>query len=423
MKKINPYKYRGSLLSCGSKSHAQRILILGVLSRSAVFIENLIEGSIGTDVEHVMGICRKLGFQFNQESNGVQMIAPQTIKIVPGSSFSIGESGFALRTLSTVLSTFSDSYIIEGQNTILTRDHKELIKSLRSLGFIVTAKENMLPITVSKNTELPSSIDVDGAEGSQFISGLLMYCSALSSDTEIRVQHETSRPYIDLTIETIRQFNGVVEYKMNSSFLIQGNQKIKAAAVSLEGDWSNMSFHLVGAALNGEVIVSGLNTSSSQGDQIILNVLDEFGANIGSTSSNDITVSSADKNPIHIDLTDTPDLFPVLSVLACGAIGVSKLFGTKRLLNKESNRLQSICDMLKVFKVRFQLEENCIHIVGSGVVHGGNVKTYNDHRMAMAAICAGTIAENEIVIDNEECINKSYKNYFEQMDSILNYEA
>lgn len=423
MRKINPYKYHGSLLSCGSKSHAQRILILGVLSKSDVFIENFIEESVGTDVKHVMGVCRQLGFEFKQESNGIQMMPPESIQIAPEPSFSIGESGFALRTLSTVLSNYTDSYILEGKNTILSRDHRGLIKSLRSLGFLIISKENKLPISISKNTKLPSLIDIDGSEGSQFTSGLLMCALALESDTEIRVKQLTSRPYIDLTIETIKQFNGVVRNKMNSTFLIPGNQKLKASNVILEGDWSNMSFHLVGAALHGEIKISGLNTSSSQADKIILDVLKKFGAIIDVEKTNGIKVSSASKNPFQIDLTDAPDLFPVLSVLACGANGLSTLTGIQRLINKESNRLESICEMLEVFKVSFYYEGNSLNIVGSGIVHGGHIKTYNDHRMAMAAICAGTIAKNEISIDDEECINKSYKNYFKQLDSILNYEA
>ncbi len=419
MKKISPYKYHGSISSCGSKSHAQRILILALISRSSLFIKNFILEEIGTDVQHVLKVCEQLGFTYKQEPDGIQFIAPNSLLIHPESNFNIGESGFALRTLSTVLSALTDSYVIEGEKTILNRDHKGLIESLKNIGFEVNADNNKLPLKISKSESFPSIIEIDGSEGSQFISGIMMRSLTSQIDSEIRIKNMTSRPYIDLTIKTIEQFNGKVNRANDSTYVIPGGQVLSTENVTLEGDWSNMAFHMVGAALHGEIVISGLSILSTQADKIILDVLKKFGAKVEREKSRKIKVSSALKKPFQMDLTDAPDLFPVLAVLACGANGVSKLQGTNRLVNKESNRLHSICNMLDVFKVNYQSIANELHINGRGRVNGGNVKTYDDHRIAMAAICAGTIADNAIIIDNEECINKSYKNYFKQMDVIF----
>ena len=419
MKKISPYKYHGSISSCGSKSHAQRILILALISRSSLFIKNFIIEEIGTDVQHVLKVCEQLGFTYKQEPDGIQFIAPNSLLFHPESNFNIGESGFALRTLSTVLSALTDSYVIEGEKTILNRDHKGLIESLKNIGFEVISDNNKLPLKISKSESFPSIIEIDGSEGSQFISGIMMRSLTSQIDTEIRIKNMTSRPYIDLTIKTIEQFNGKVNRANDSTYVIPGGQFLKIENVILEGDWSNMAFHMVGAALNGEIVISGVSTLSTQADKIILDVLKKFGAEIEIEKSTKIKVSSALKNPFQMDLTNAPDLFPVLAVLACGANGVSIIQGTHRLVNKESNRLQSICNMLDVFKVNYQSIAHELHINGRGRVNGGNVKTYDDHRIAMAAICAGTIADNAIIIDNEECINKSYKNYFKQMDVIF----
>ena len=419
MKKISPYKYHGSISSCGSKSHAQRILILALMSRSSLFIKNFIIEEIGTDVQNVLKVCEQLGFTYQQEPDGIQFIAPNSHLVHPESNFNIGESGFALRTLSTVLSALTDSYVIEGEKTILNRDHKGLIESIKNIGFEVSADNNKLPLKISKSESFPSIIEIDGSEGSQFISGIMMRSLTSQIDSEIRIKNMTSRPYIDLTIKTIEQFNGKVNRANDSTYVIPGGQFLKIENVILEGDWSNMAFHMVGAALNGEIVISGVSTLSTQADKIILDVLKKFGAKVEIEKSTKIKVSSALKNPFQMDLTDAPDLFPVLAVLACGANGVSKLQGTNRLVNKESNRLQSICNMLDVFKVNYQSIAHELHINGRGRVNGGNVKTYDDHRIAMAAICAGTIADNAIIIDNEECINKSYKNYFKQMDGIF----
>ena len=422
MKRINSYKYHGNIQACSSKSHAQRILILGLLTRSEVFIEQFFETEVGTDVQHMMGVCKQLGYKFKQTNAGTLMKAPDSAYTVSNTSFLIGESGFALRTLSAILSNFTDTYTIHGHKSILTRDHKELIESLQNIGLNVISKNHKLPFEISNKIGPLDQIHIDGSNGSQFISGILMLSPFIDGDTKIQVSNVTSRPYIDLTRHTIKQFNGTIK-GTETEFIIPGNQKLKAASISLEGDWSNVSFHLVGAALKGEVSVSGLNMNSTQGDKIILDVLEDFGAKVELKSKDTITILSAFKKPFQVDLTDSPDLFPILSVLACGAEGASSLIGIQRLTNKESNRLRSICEMLDVFKVRYHLKEDTLTILGTGCIQGGEIKTYEDHRMAMSAICAGTISSTTISIDNEDCIEKSYRNYFEQMDSILNYES
>ena len=131
-------------------------------------------------------------------------------------------------------------------------------------------------------------------------------------------------------------------------------------------------------------------------------------------------MSKKDHKPFNIDLTDAPDLFPVLSILACGANGKSCLKGTDRLINKESDRLKSICAMLDVFQVQYELSQPDFFIHGTGQVQGGDITTFSDHRIAMSALCAGTISNASISIDNKDCVKKSYHNYFEDMCGILN---
>ena len=423
MRRISSYQYFGCLESCSSKSHAQRILILGALSKSDLFIEHLFESEVGSDVKNVMNVCRQLGYTFTEKESGTTMSAPISISSMADTTFSVGESGFALRVWSTVLSAFLDDYTIKGHKTILSRDHEGLIDSLKNIGFNVDSLNNGLPIKISSKQNRSEILNINGSEGSQFISGLLILSPFLERNTEIRVSNLTSRPYIDMTIAVLKEFKAEIVNNTDSIFQIRGNQKLGVNKIGLEGDWSNMAFHFVGAALSGEVSVSGIQIGSAQADKIVIDVLDSFGAITETKSSGEIKVTSASKNPFQVDLTDAPDLFPVLSVLACGANGDSSLKGTHRLINKESNRLQSICEMLDVFGVQYQLEEDTLIIFGRSSVRGGIVKTYNDHRMAMAAICAATISKNDIIIDNEECIQKSYCNYFIHMNEILKNES
>ena len=419
MKRISPFTYFGSIQSCTSKSHAQRILILGLLSRRNFLIENFFHSECGEDVRNMITILTQLGHEFVEENTGTYVKAPADAIEYSIDSFSVGESGFALRTLSTVMSKFLEKYEILGTKTILERNHLGLINSLKKIGFQVSSNQSGLPIVIATDKTLNSNLYIDGSEGSQFLSGLLMLCPFLSHDTHISVEHLKSKPYIDLTIKTIEQFHGTIEQTNYSDFRILGNQRLYTDRISVDGDWSNMAFHFVGAALNGDVEISGLSIKSKQADEMVLGIVEDFGA-ILEYKNNKLRVKNSKRDPIHVSLVDAPDLFPVIAVLACGAIGKSRLTGISRLLNKESNRLESICNMLEVFQVRYEVEADDLCIFGKGTIKGGHVITYGDHRIAMAAVTASTIANSDISIDDSECVQKSYRNYFRDMYIMLN---
>ena len=419
MKQINPFTYFGSIQSCTSKSHAQRILILGFLSKRDVFIENLFQSESGEDVRNLITVLTQLGQEFIEKKTGTYMKAPSDGFVYSSESISIGESGFALRALSTVLSRFLDKYELHGTKTILKRNHLELIKSLKKIGFQVSSMRSGLPLVISATKKLESNILIDGSEGSQFLSGMLMLCPFLTHDTYIRVENLTSTPYTDLTIRTIEQFNGSINQTNYSDFNISGNQNLYSDGISVEGDWSNMAFHIVGAALNGQIEISGLSMNSKQADEKVLSIVEDFGA-ILDLNKNRLRVKNSARSPVDVSLVDAPDLFPAIAVLACGAEGKSTLKGISRLLNKESNRLKSICNMLEVFQVRYEVEADELCIYGSGSIQGGNVVTHGDHRIAMAAVTASTIANSVISIDDADCIQKSYRNYFRDMYIMVN---
>ena len=205
MKQISPFTYFGSIQSCTSKSHAQRILILGFLSKRDVFIENFFQSESGEDVRNLIEVLTQFGQEFFEKKTGTCMKASSGGFVYSSESISIGESGFALRTLSTVLSRFLEKYEIHGTKTILKRNHLELINSLKNIGFNVSSTHSGLPLSISATKNIESNILIDGSEGSQFLSGMLMLCPFLKHDTHISVENLKSKPYTDLTIKTIEQ--------------------------------------------------------------------------------------------------------------------------------------------------------------------------------------------------------------------------
>jgi 3-phosphoshikimate 1-carboxyvinyltransferase len=118
-------------------------------------------------------------------------------------------------------------------------------------------------------------------------------------------------------------------------------------------------------------------------------------------------------------LKDSPDLFPILSILACAAKGKSTISGTNRLLNKESNRLEAISALLTSFSVEFEIGENFIAILGTGkIIPIQSIDSCNDHRIAMAAAIGALISDSAIVINNVDCIQKSYPDFFSDIEKV-----
>ncbi|HJJ55177.1 MAG TPA: 3-phosphoshikimate 1-carboxyvinyltransferase, partial [Methanocorpusculum sp.] len=164
-------------------------------------------------------------------------------------------------------------------------------------------------------------------------------------------------------------------------------QRIAPAAVRIEGDWSSAAYLLAAGALAGSVTVTGLSQNTVQGDKNIIRILEEMGADI-SCSETAVTVSSRPLHAIDCDLNGTPDLVPVVAVLAAHAHGISRISGVAHLAYKESDRLQGIFDLLSSFGISVMRYPDGFGITG-GRMQGSRIPAANDHRMFMAAVIAG----------------------------------
>jgi 3-phosphoshikimate 1-carboxyvinyltransferase len=322
--------------------------------------------------------------------------------------------------LGIVATLFSSTIHLTGEGSILNRSQKQLIEILKQLGFKVEHNNFKLPIQI-KGQITNQNLVIDASEGSQVISGLLITLPLLNKPSAIELVNITSRPYLEMTNEIMSCFGISISSIFDKAFSIQGNQSYKSTSYTIEGDWSGAANHLVGAAIFGSIELVGLSSKSKQADAIILSILKQFGAEvIINNSAEGIEIISVYesrlKNPFTFDITDAPDLFPILSILACAAKGKSTISGTNRLLNKESNRLEAIAELLNHFSVPFEIENNIISIFGTGkIIPLQTIDTRNDHRIAMAATIGACISTRAIKLNGFECINKSYPYFFEDL--------
>ena len=406
---INPSMISGKLTAPSSKSLAIRAIVAAMLADGTSILKN---PSRCDDALAAIKMAEYFGADFWIEDD---------ILTITGNSIShetlinCGESGLLARLMIPLAALGFDEITITGEGTLLNRKLGNIAGPLQNLGVNCNTNNGFLPVKV-KGPIRGGKVEVDGSESSQFISGLLMACPLAKSDTEVLVSDLKSRPYIDLTIDLLKKFNIKIENLDYQHFKIQGNQKYKSANIELEGDWSGAAFLLVASALNGEVRVSGLNQFSEQADRNILVALAEAGVQL-KHENGDISISKSQLSAFEFDATHCPDLFPPLAVLAAAANGVSKIKGVDRLKNKESNRGKTLQEELGKLGIEIILDGNMMLVKG-GKIKGGTIFSHHDHRIAMAAAVSGLNAEKPVIIQNAECVSKSWPSFFDDLKSL-----
>ena len=290
-----------------------------------------------------------------------------------------------------------------------------VVNSLESLNVVCRSNQGKLPLEIT-GPVCGSGFCVDGSQSSQFISGLLMAAPIFPNGLNITVDNLQSKLYVDLTIETMKQFGVNVLNEDYRKFFVSEGQKYRSANVSIEGDWSGVAFLLVAGALYGTVRVERVSPFSTQPDKNILTVLMNVGAKV-SIGADYIEVAKGELNPFYFDATDCPDLIPPLVALAAHCKGDSLIRGAKRLYNKESNRALTLQQEFQKMGITLLISDDAIIVYGAPV-HGANVESHGDHRIAMACAIAG-LASNEIVrIHDSEVVAKSYPAFFEDLKNI-----
>jgi len=294
------------------------------------------------------------------------------------------------------------------------------------MGIQIRSNNGHLPIKI-KGPLIPVDITIDGSLSSQFLTGLLIaFGKAAVKPVTILVNNLKSKPYIDLTLQMMKQFGFDVENNHHESFLIRPVNQLtkppdtvqKTINYTVEGDWSGGAFLLVAGAIAGSIRVKGLDVFSTQADKAILQALMDCGASV-SIETEQIMVSSSagvrGLQPFHFNATDCPDLFPPLVALAAYCNGTSVIEGVSRLQHKESNRSITLQQEFLKMGVTVTLQDDLMLIEGGKPLKSAIVHTHHDHRIAMACAVAALRADGEIIIEDADAVNKSYPGFYEDL--------
>ncbi|MCF8294632.1 MAG: 3-phosphoshikimate 1-carboxyvinyltransferase [Bacteroidales bacterium] len=408
--KLHPGLWHGNITIPPSKSHFQRLLLGALLAEGRSFIHCT---SYNQDTETVLQLIQNLGAETDRQEDGIWIQGG--LKFQDASLFA-GESGLAARMFLPILALNHERMLFYATGSLSNRSQAGIVDSLSEMGVELQATGTGFPLYV-KGPIQPGRYTINASLSSQFLTGLLFTLPLLKDDSQLNVINLNSKPYIDLTLNTLQSFGVKISHQEYQTFSIPGNQSYQAGTFIPEGDWSNAAFFIVAGLLAGSAKLQNLNPESSQGDKSILHYIPK--SNYSWENENLIIRKASHIPAFQADLAQTPDLFPPLTALAAVAEGTSILHGTNRLLNKESNRRDSLIREFSALGVKLWEDDNCLYIEG-GTISGGVVHAHNDHRIAMALAIASLRADNEVIIQDAAAVAKSYPGFwddFSGMDS------
>lgn len=413
---IQPSVINGTLTAPTSKSSMQRACAAALLHDGKTVIHH--PGKSNDDLA-ALDIIQKLGATVLEQTDGTMEINSTGVKPVSG-EMNCGESGLSIRMFTPIAALSNQPVTVNGTGSLLKRPMDFFDEIFPQLGIAIESNKGMLPIKI-KGPLQPKAISIDGSLSSQFLTGLLMaFAKAATEPVTIAVNNLKSKPYIDLTLQVMKHFGYEVINNNYESFTINPkSQNTKLLNYTVEGDWSGGAFLLVAGAIAGKIVVNGLDPFSTQADKAILQAIIASGATI-SIEEKQIEIAPpitglAALKPFHFNATDCPDLFPPLVALAAYCNGTSVIEGVSRLAHKESNRGLTLQDEFAKMGVEIILQDDLMMIKGGEGLHGANVHSRHDHRIAMACAVAALKATGETTIDEAEAINKSYPDFYEHL--------
>lgn len=408
---IKPDVYQGIVSIPSSKSDAQRALLIAVLSD-----ENTILSNYGDSKDELAMLenAKCLGKEIQVENKRV-LVSENSISQI-STDFNVSESGLGLRLMTALLSTKSFEVHITGEGSLLEREHLFYEAHLAEMGVLFSSNEGKLPFTV-KGPLKAGNYTVDGSQSSQFISGLLIAFSQVKGTTFLTVSNLNSRPYVDMTLDTLKRFGIEVEETHKDVFKIIGKQTPRCEYYTIDGDWSSASCFLVASALGLAIKVDGLSMASKQADKQLVNALIHAGCRFENTNDG-ISFDGRQRHELLFDATDCPDLFPALVIYSALTPGIHKIKGIHRLANKESSRALTLQAEFKKMGVHIDLIEDEMIIHGCKQLHSANVSSHNDHRIAMALTVAAMVANIEISLEGSKAVSKSYPSFFTDVNGL-----
>lgn len=402
----------GKLRIPASKSVSHRVYLLAALSQRPVTIHNALRAA---DPEATRSALQAMGARCIREG-AYDRFEPAELR--GGADLNLENAGTGLRLLTALAATLPGSTGFTGDASLQSRTNQELLDVLAAGGAEVEGGPYAPyriggPLTES-TFELPAKCS------SQYASALSLILPLLPSGGTVRLAPPLrSSPYHDITLNLMR-LSGIDldDHVLPSGervTRVEGNQQYQLPDLEVEGDWSTAAFAMVAAAITGGTIaMEGLLADSLQADRKIVEILQAFGHEASSTH----VVGKPSVSPGQVDVSQCPDLFPILSILAAASQGTTTFVGGEALRHKESDRIQAMVAGLRQLGVDAQETPDGAIVAGGGL-HGGRVDARHDHRVHMSFAIAGLIAEEPVFVSDPGSVAVSDPQFHTTFGAIL----
>jgi 3-phosphoshikimate 1-carboxyvinyltransferase len=409
------------LINCPpSKSYTHRAVVVSSLSEGESFLVNPLRSR---DTNATINGCKALGVDIRDRIDKIAIIGRNAF-LPPDNIINVENSGTTLRFLTPMSALVHEGYtVLSGDESIRKRPMSPILLALRNLGVecYSTRLNGLAPLCIRGGGMNGGNIRINGTVSSQFLSGLLISGVYAKSELEIQVEgKQVSRPYIESTISTMKEFGIRVKRSKDYRFFTVGNGTYRARSFKVPGDFSSAALLLsAGAMLADELIISGLDFSMPQGDLHIVDILKRMGSSIKvNRNQGEIKVSKSESfEGGEFDLSDTPDLLPVVAILSLNSRRPIRVFGISHARFKETDRVAIIGSELPKLGINTKMEDDAIVFSKSGHLKSGCLESHNDHRLFMSFVIAAMMTDKSLVRGTES-VDVSFPSFLTEMKKL-----
>jgi 3-phosphoshikimate 1-carboxyvinyltransferase len=412
----------------GSKSLTNRALLIASLVNGSTHLTNAL---FSDDSRYFANALQTLGFdiQLDETDHAITVIGLGGKIPASKAELFIGNAGTAARFLSAFLTLGNGEYILDGEPRMRERPIGDLVDSLTQLGANIRPVQNVEggkrnaqicpPVKITANGLPGGKTQIAGDISSQFLSALLMVAPYAQREIEITLSTElNSKPYVDMTIDIMKDFGVEIERDGYNSFTIHPAAYLPISNYQIESDASAASYFFAAPAIcGGTVRVENISRTSKQGDIAFLDVLAKMGCTVTETDYCLLVTGFPELHGVDVDMRDISDTAQTLAAIAPFASSPTRIRGIASARVKETDRVHATCAELSRLGVQVEEHEDGMTIHPCKIFQPANIQTYNDHRMAMAFSLIGLRVDG-VSIENPACVSKTFPNYFEVLDSL-----
>ncbi len=403
----------------GSKSLTNRALIGAALAAGSSRLAN---ASFSDDSRFLAEALNRAGVVVETREAEHLLVVRGLGGEVPRASgeFSMGNAGTALRFFTSFLCLGRGKYSIDGDARMRERPIGGLVDALRELGADIRygLKAGYPPLEIEGRGLKGGRCSVRGDTSSQFVSSLLLSAPAASGAVTIEVSGEvTSKPYIDITLDVMRDLGVEVAHRGHERFEVRAGSRYAPREVAVAGDGASAGYFLaMAAAAGGRAVARGVGARSRQGELKFAGVLRDMGCAV-TAAEDSIEVRGGALRGVDVDMNDMPDSVQTLACVALFARGPTRVRNVRNLRVKETDRIEAVKKECEKLGARVEEHEDGFTLAPPAKVGAAEIDTYRDHRMAMSFAVAAVAAPG-IVIRDPECVSKSFPGFFELLESL-----